>query len=216
MKTRRAENRSKAFTLLELLLVILVLVILAAIFLPSPGPSNIKAKRINCVNNLKEIGLAMKVWEGDHDDKYPMETSVTNGGTMELANGKNLWRNFVVMSNELSTPKLLVCPADSAHKAATNFASLNNANISYFLNLDASDIAPQMILSGDDNFLVNGKPVQPGLLNLWTNTSVAWSKDRHHFVGNIGLADGSVQEVTANGLASAISNAAAPSRLVIP
>ena len=206
-------------TLVEAVVVICVLAALVVVLLPALVPQRHampRRQRINCVNNLKEIGLAFRVWEGDNGNKYPMETSVTNGGAMEFAERGIVYPIFQVMSNELSTPKLLICPEDTEHFAATNFSNLTDANISYFLNLDASDTYPQMIFSGDDNFLVNGKPVQPGILNLWTNSSVVWAKTRHISIGNIGLADGSVQQVTRLGLASAISNATASSRLVIP
>jgi type II secretory pathway pseudopilin PulG len=219
MKTRHIINRNGAFTLLELLLVILVLVILAMVFLPDPwaGNSYRNAKRINCVNNLKEIGLAFKVLEGDHGDKYPMEIYSTNALAMNLITNGNSYVLWQTKSNELATPKILICPADTEHFAATNFSTgFSDANISYFFNLDAADAYPQIILSGDDNLEVNGKPVQPGILNLSTYNSVAWTKERHHNVGNIGLADGSVQEVSTPILISAISNAASPNRLVIP
>jgi prepilin-type processing-associated H-X9-DG protein len=64
-----------------------------------------------------------------------------------------------------------------------------------------------MILDGDDNLLVDGKPVQPGILNLRTGTTIAWTKDRHHGVGNIGMADGSVQQVTSEGFQQATKEA---------
>jgi prepilin-type processing-associated H-X9-DG protein len=125
--------------------------------------------------------------------------------------------NFVAMSNELSTPKILRCPADTNHVAAANFTTgFSDANISYFFDLDVAPNKPQMILVGDDNLAVGGTPVQPGILNLSTNSSVAWTKERHNGTGNICLADGSVQQVTTSGLVLAISNAAALSRLVIP
>ena len=49
-----------------------------------------------------------------------MDVSTANGGTMELVNGRNVWINFLVMSNELTTPKLLYCPADVNGFSATN------------------------------------------------------------------------------------------------
>ncbi|MGH7951045.1 MAG: type II secretion system protein, partial [Limisphaerales bacterium] len=146
---------------------------------------------------MKQIGLAYRIWEGDHGDKYPMATSMTNGGTMELANGKNAWINFFVMSNELSTPKILICPADTDHSPATNFAiGFNNSHISYFVGLDANETYPQTFLSGDDNFAIGGVPVKSGLLELSTNAPISWTAARHKFSGNIGLSDGSVQQTT--------------------
>jgi hypothetical protein len=55
-----------------------------------------EAERIQCVNNLKQLGLAMRVWAGDNDGKYPT--------------------SLVVMSNELNTVKILLCPSDTARK----------------------------------------------------------------------------------------------------
>ena len=45
---------------------------------------------------------------------------------------------------------------------------------------------PQMILDGDDNLAVDGVRVKPGDLKLWPNSSIAWTKERHRFNGNIG------------------------------
>ena len=173
---------------------------------------------INCVSNLKQAGIAFRIWEGDNNDKYPMAVSVTNGGAMELIATGNVAACFRVMSNELSTPKILHCPADTTHIAAANFATgFSGANISYFLNPDAVEISPQMILDGDNNLLVDGKHVQPGILNLWTNSSVAWTKDRHNGTGNIGLADGSVQQVNVPELMQAlIQTGVATNRWAIP
>lgn len=99
----------------------------------------------------------------------------------------------------------------------------SDANISYFISLDAAEMYPQMILDGDDNLLVDGQPVQQGILNFRTGSTIAWTKDRHHGVGNISMADGSVQQVTGDGLKSAVgsSTSGAPtnnatSRWLIP
>jgi hypothetical protein len=43
-----------------------------------------KRQKIRCVNDLKQVGIAFRLWEGDNNDKYPMAVSVTNGGAMEL------------------------------------------------------------------------------------------------------------------------------------
>jgi hypothetical protein len=140
------------------------------------------------------------------------------------------------MSNELSTPKILVCPQDTARHYATNFATdFNNQKISYFVGLDAEDKSPQMILSGDDNLDVNGVRVRPGILNLWTNASVEWTENERHGrdqqwsiqqwsiypqhwrVGNIGLVDGSVLTTSVSTFKSALVNTGvATNRLVIP
>ena len=225
MKPGFSNQRNRALTKIEVLVIVAVLAILAALFLPALAAAKKKKSRISCVSNLKQVGIAFRLWEGDNNDKYPMAVSVTNGGAMELIATENVAACFQVMSNELSTPKILHCPEDTKRIAATNFSTgFSGANISYFINADAVETYPQMILDGDDNLLVDGKRVQPGILNLWTNSSVAWTKDRHHGVGNIGMADGSAQQVTSEGfqranreaLNSALAPGSATNRLLIP
>lgn len=96
-----------------------------------------RALRINCVNNLKQVGLSFRVWEIDHDDRFPFNVPAKEGGTLELcASGTdgfdaNAWRHFQVLSNELSIPKILVCPSDSAKQAASDFVNFGPGNVSY-------------------------------------------------------------------------------------
>jgi len=161
-----------------------------------------------------------------------MELSVTNGGTMELLGGPDAWKTFQVISNELSTPKILFCPQDSEHaRCATNFGDDLKNKISYFIGLDASEANPNLLMSGDDHFLVNKAPVKPGLLEMTANTSIAWRTNRHVSVethawvfkkvtgvwGNILLADGSVQVVSNSGLTNWLQKTGpTTTRLAIP
>jgi len=84
------------------------------------------------------------------------------------------------MSNNLNTPKILVCPADKKSTVATGFgAGFGNSNISYFLNAAAkTDL--QMVLDGDADLSIDGIPVQSGILNVWTNNCIGWTKARNH------------------------------------
>src|ERR1035437_4166973 len=218
MKPCLSKKRNAAMTLFEVGVVIAIVMILVVVFLPRFARSPEHSSRINCVNNLKLIGLAYRIWGGDNNDKYPMQVSTTNGGTMELmADGKNAWRNYLVMSNELNTPKILFCPADSERVGATNFSSNLKDKISYFFGVDADQKDPQMLLSGDDNFAISGIPVKSGLLEISSNTPIAWTSARHKFAGNIGLADGSVQATTSKGLRDYLQQTGlATNRLAIP
>jgi len=108
-----------------------------------------------CVNRLKQIGLAFRIWEGDNNDRFPFNVSTNAGGTMELcAPGgegfdKNGFMHLRVMSNELSTPKLLVCPADSSKHPVASFSVLQPENVSYLIrsgtNID--DYHPDEIIA---------------------------------------------------------------------
>jgi prepilin-type N-terminal cleavage/methylation domain-containing protein len=199
---------SRAFTFIELLIVLALFVIVATmILLPALQPqSRTRAPRINCVNNLKQVGLAFKLWAADHQEKFPMQVSVTNGGTMELVDSDKTFMHFAAISNELSTPKVLVCPADSTRKPAADFsADLDNAKISYFVGVDAnSTLLSQMFLSGDFN-ITNGHRAVRSMLELTTNDIVEWSHALHDRQGNVGLADGSVQQFTITKLREALT-----------
>ncbi len=201
-------------TLSEVIIVIVVLAVLAFFYLPYYSSRPHPAHGINCVNNLKQIGLAYRVWSDDNNGKYPMQVSVTNGGTMELSSDtRNAWLNYLVMSNELGSPQILYCTADPDHVGATNYSSQLRNKISYFVGLDANTNSPQAFLSGDDNFEISGVPVKPGLLEISSNTPIDWTASRHKFSGNIGLADGSVQQTKQSGLRAAL---VATNRLAIP
>lgn len=230
MKVRRRTNH-RGFTLFEVLIIVAVLAIAAVLLLPSLAKSRVRVKKINCVNQLKQLGLSFKQWALDYGDKFPMQVSVTNGGTMELVDAGNVYVHFQVMSNELNTPKILICPQDADPKRlpATTFASpvpsgtpgqipfTNDHSVSYFVGVDADEPQPQTILTGDANLTVGGLPVSRGILNLWTNAPVSWTKDRHVNQGNIGLADGSVTGVSTPKLRELLVNTrAATNRLAFP
>jgi len=180
-------------TLLETVVVVLVLLTLTAILLPPLMNQPNHRHYSDCTNNLKQIGLAARIWAGDNNDKYPMAVSVTNGGAMEAVALGDAMTVFQVMSNELSTPKILVCSEDKQRDSATNFNPLTSGNVSYFVNRDAVQAEPWGVMSGDDNFEIAGVPVKSGRLNVSTNSPLTWSAARHKSSGNLTLADGSVQ-----------------------
>jgi type II secretory pathway pseudopilin PulG len=201
-------SNSRGFTLVMLLVVIAVLALLAAMLLPALASAKKKAQQINCVNNLKQCGLAFRIWEGDNNDKYPMAVSTSAGGTMEYSTGADTFRHFQVMSNELSTPRILICPADT-RIVANDFVRLENQNVSYFVDLDANDNFPQRFLDGDRNITGDSEP-ENGILKLVPGQSASWTETIHVNQGNVGLADGSVQQYSNSGLQNALQNSGGP------
>ena len=127
--------------------------ILPAMLLPALSKAKDRAQSINCVNNMKQIGLAYKVWASDHEDEPPWMTPGTNGGTMELAIGgaDRIDPNpihFEVLSNELFATRILICPNDTNKTAAVSFRNLKAANVSYVLHTgtNVTDAHPQTVL----------------------------------------------------------------------
>jgi len=218
MKFSLPNNRTVGLTLVELLVVIVVLALIGAFALTALSPARSRGSRINCINNLKQVVLSFRLWSGDNGDKYPMQVSVTNGGTMELVRSGIVFPNFQVMSNELSTPKILICPEDKQRIAATNFTTdFNNSRVSFFVGLDADVTKTSMLLSGDRNLTANGIVVRSRLVTLTTNSVAGWTSQIHSNCGNIGLSDGHVEQVTAAGLQKLIAKTGvATNRLVLP
>ena len=204
--------------MIEVMVVIVVIAVLVVVFLPALARSRARVSRIGCVNCLKQVGIAFKVWGGDNNDKFPMQVSVTEGGTMELVKSGVVYMHFLVMSNELATPKVLVCPQDTTRTYAKSFdQNFSDRNVISFVGVDADPTNPAMILAGDDNLAVGGTWAKRGLLSLGTNAPVAWTAERHVNVGNVVMADDSVQQLTTQGLRELlVRTGVATNRLAIP
>jgi len=211
----RPNTGTPSFTLIELLVVLAIVAVLSCLLLPAMRRARQQAFRISCTSNLKQIGLGYRTWALDHKDLYPGKVLTNSAGELRAEAATNAYLHFLVMSNELSTPYILRCPADAQRALTRDFSKLDNTNISYFVGLDASETTPQMFLAGDRN-LTNGLAVTNAVLFLATNLAAGWTHELHSCQGNVGLADGSVQGFSNSRLREAVTNAGAGNRLLMP
>jgi prepilin-type processing-associated H-X9-DG protein len=175
-----------------------------AIFLPTLARSKARSSRVGCTNCLKQIGLGFRTWALDNDGLFPMRESITNGGTMELVSSGSVSPHFQVMSNELSTPRILVCPNDTHRMYATSFHSnLKDTNLSYFINVDAVVENGSSPLCGDRN-LTNKAPAGSRFVCLSGTPAIGWTREIHGKKGNLCFADGSVNGIINGAVGSAV------------
>ena len=219
MRPAFARRRNCALTLIEAIVIVAVVSLIAAFLYPALRPARIKGgpNTANCQNNLKQIGLAFRTWDGDYNDTYPARYFTNADGSMKFADAANAYRSFQVISNELVSFRVLHCPQDDKRPLATDWDSgLSGKNISYFIGLDADETAPTLLLSGDRN-ITNGLKIKNAVLDVTTNQLASWTQERHNGAGNILFADGSVQFLDVKGLNAAIAKTGlATNRLAMP
>jgi hypothetical protein len=218
MEQRTTRDKS-AMTLNETLVVIVVLWLLALLILTSFAKKPHQISGGSCINNLHQIGLAYRVWEGDNRDLLPFQVPVAEGGWADSLTNANqgaiCWTNYAIMANDLGqTPKLLICPRDE-RRPATDFATnLNDTHLSYFVGVGANASDPRAILGGDRNLGLGTKPdpnygLSPisgkGLdVAIPISGPLSWSLKIHSAgnpagLGDLLLADGSQQKADSAG-----------------
>jgi type II secretory pathway pseudopilin PulG len=214
---------------LELVLVLVILSIGAALLLPPLLRTQPRFQRVICQNNLRQIGQSFHLWAAEHDNSYPWlltapaegSAGQTNGAPPMSAFAGQAWFQFAALSNELAAPKSLVCPSDTnrwSHRATGwghgaggfSHAAQRNRSLSYFAGLHASLDEPDSVLAGDRNVRVLGlgacRPGIPLAAVVRAEPAMGWTNGLHHGTGHLLHNDGRVELVSNSGMLGALDH----------
>ncbi len=128
-------SQKRAFTLIELLVVIAIIAILAAILFPVFAKAREAARKASCQSNLKQIGLGLRMYSQDYDEKYPANrvsgftswTGICSNGGGNFDNWKTLIQPYIKNYN------LFRCPSNRAQESRDETQDVNN-RCSYGIN----------------------------------------------------------------------------------
>ncbi len=129
IKLHHGVVKHTGFTLIELLVVIAIIAILAAILLPALNSARERGRSASCINNLKQIGNAAAMYQGDNDDFFPYVNADYSSTQLHLHYAPYLGNN-----------QIWYCPSKPEADVGLQFG-----------------YAPSMLVSGFDEWMNNSR-----------------------------------------------------------
>ena len=222
-----ARKFQRAFTLIELLVVIAIIAILAAMLLPALASAKKKAQGIKCINNLRQWGLAFRMYADESNDKVPEEGNTGPGITILNPINAIAWYNVVsvtvnqpaltnlYMANTPPLPNsstIYSCPAcPDPNNPTSPYNNPPNMNKAFFMygengrlcvNAGSAQMKLANVLKPTDTiFLAEVDPNSPNnTAPAQSNVTGQYAVGRHGNgrIGNFALCDGSSRGVKTN------------------
>jgi len=219
------ERGRDAFTLIEVLVVIAIVAILAALLLPALAAAKERGRQSQCLNEFRQWGLAMKMYVNDNEDYFPRERGINNTNpwpVVAAATNRDVWYN--ALPSELSKPpaayyatnsqmdfylpgSLFACPStkfDPASAAAyPNFSRAMNsrliiANAPTRITVVHDPARTLLMVEAG----VSGETALPGQPSCDGRPHAKWDRAcaRHHGFGNGAFTDGHAAALSAREL----------------
>jgi prepilin-type N-terminal cleavage/methylation domain-containing protein/prepilin-type processing-associated H-X9-DG protein len=171
-------KKHSTFTLIELLVVIAIIAILAGMLLPALSQAREKARRINCQSNLKQMGLAMKLYTHDNAEFFPNPAGQTTLPADALTGWAGM--NQLLANDYLTARKVYICPSTKDTELAAGTAAFpDSVSISYMYNTAESEDS-----CGTETGLVRDH---------YLGAATANDKSNHSKYGNVLYGDGHVK-----------------------